>query len=510
MRFKKTNNNQITTLPEDFREIITEAKGSGFDMLRLCRDNSNPALLSDNKPVLDISQDDLVGIFDKKSNHYFLRSDQAFRLGIFSQLSLFETVAFMVKAEWEFFLAEFLNHSETEILDLDSKLKDKNLINRFRPEFNPDFGNFMNCFVKSRNLQNNDFKLEHLEFVIFDLLKENTFLYSNKFIFSRNSEQLNNEKILLQNLSREEIRTYYQLKELWKYKTGEMSDFLFLLERKKRVYINLENKYLKHFGDLEYKKIRWNNQLEKYSEAMKFLKEKPWLTFRELIAIVNEKIQNNFKKQNELKNKINRSNALLDLSYFPGAQSPVTAEFKNMYADECKKLLKKLFFLLHTDTCPGYSALSENKKKKINNLWLKLLDTTQNEIFSYSPTMLLYHYPDIDILDGIYIKACKILDISPNHAEQGDRLEFLIKKGTSYPKVMEFLSEEIEKMDLHLANIELVQDEYTHESESQYYRSALENTNGHSEKLSNELKDLKQEVVKIKKEISKRLIKEKV
>jgi hypothetical protein len=162
---------------------------------------SNPALLSDNKPVLDISQDDLVGIFDKKSNHYFLRSDQAFRLGIFSQLSLFETVAFMLKAEWEIFFAELLNHSETEILDLDSKLKDKNLINRFRPEFNPDFGNFMNCFVKSRNLQNNDFKLEHLEFVIFDLLKENTFLYSNKFICSRYSEQLNNEKILLQNLS---------------------------------------------------------------------------------------------------------------------------------------------------------------------------------------------------------------------------------------------------------------------------------------------------------------------
>jgi uncharacterized protein (UPF0335 family) len=42
MRFKKTNNNQITTLPEDFREIITEAKGSGFDMLRLCRDNQQP------------------------------------------------------------------------------------------------------------------------------------------------------------------------------------------------------------------------------------------------------------------------------------------------------------------------------------------------------------------------------------------------------------------------------------------------------------------------------------
>ena len=368
----------------------------------------------------------------------------------------------------------------------------------------------MNCFVKNRNLQNNDFKLEHLEFVFFDLLKENTFLYSNKFICNRYSGQLNNEKILLQNLSGEEIRTYYQLKELWKYKTSELSEFLFLLERKKRVYINLENKYLKHFGDLEYKKIRWNNQLEKYSEVMKLLKEKPWLTYRELIASVNKKIQNNLQKQNELKSKINRSHSELDLSLFPGAKSTVTAEYKNIYAGECKKLLKKLFFLLHTDTCPGYSLLSENKKKEINKLWLKLLGTTQNEIFSYSPTMLLYHYPDIDILEGIYLKACKILDISPNNVEQGDRLEFLIKKGTSYPKVMEFLSEEIEKMDLHLANIELVQDEYTHEYESQHYRSALENINSHTEKFSNELRDLEQEVVKIKKAISKRLIKEKV
>jgi len=91
--------------------------------------------------------------------------------------------------------------------------------------------------------------------------------------------------------------------------------------------------------------------------------------------------------------------------------------------------------------------------------------------------------------------------------ETGDRLEFLIKKGAHPDKIFEFLKSETEQLELHLARLELVQNEYTNEDQTQIYRNALENINIHSEKLKAAISDLKAEILKLKKQIAEEHIK---
>ena len=211
--------------------------------------------------------------------------------------------------------------------------------------------------------------------------------------------------------------------------------------------------------------------------------------------------------RNEIKNKIARS--LNDIEYVisDGSLSPVTTEFKNSYMQACKKLLRKLFFILHSDTCPKYSGLSAQKKTEINKLWLKLMKSTKDELYSFSPIMMLYSLPDYDQLKSIYKKACEILEINPDDFEIGNRLEFMIRKGTPIKAILEFLKSETERLELHLAHLELVQNEYTHDDQSQLYRDALANISVYSERLKSEVADLKKQITKLKKKISNGFIK---
>ncbi len=306
-----------------------------------------------------------------------------------------------------------------------------------------------------------------------------------------------------------EKQNYLQLKELWRYKTDELSEYLFNLEKKKRLYTNLENRYLRIFGDQEMKKVNWTNRVKKLDAVVRLMEEFPDLSYRELLIMVNEIFNEALKEKAELKNKINRSQNILDISSFPELATAVSNELKSNYIAECKQLLRKLYLLLHSDTCPSYANLSEKKKKQINGLWLKLMKTTNGELHSYSPTMLLYQYPDLYVLQSIYFRACKILGISPDFVEPADRLEYMISKGASLQKVTLFLSEEVEKIDLHLAQLELVQTEYSHNEETEYCRSALESVAAHQQKLELEIDDLKEEVSKLKKQIKWNLITEK-
>ena len=58
----KSTDINITTLSEDIRQIANPSGGEKLDMLRFCKDHPSPILFRDKKPILDISQDEFVGI----------------------------------------------------------------------------------------------------------------------------------------------------------------------------------------------------------------------------------------------------------------------------------------------------------------------------------------------------------------------------------------------------------------------------------------------------------------
>jgi predicted RNase H-like nuclease (RuvC/YqgF family) len=135
------------------------------------------------------------------------------------------------------------------------------------------------------------------------------------------------------------------------------------------------------------------------------------------------------------------------------------------------------------------------------------MKSTKEEMYSFSPSMLLYSLPDYEQLKLIYERACAILGIDPDCFETGNRLEFMIRKGASIESITEFLKSETEQLELHLARLELVQNEYTNEDQTQIYRLAMENINGYTERLKREISDLKKQIHKLKKQIANDYIK---
>lgn len=504
----KATNNQIVNLADDIRQIVVTTCGEGLQMVRLCKDHPAPVFL-DEQPILDITQDEFVGIFDFDFNHYFLSPDQVLRIGEYCRLPVPNILALILKAEWESFLSEMAGYScgAGAEMRLSSILNDKSLIKKYSPDFQPDKGKISNLVGKIHDASNDNAPNGHIDFYIEDLMKDNTFLIENGRISQLYPQKDITEKILLHKVSESERNRYFRAKELWMVKSTELDDMLLSLEQRKRLNMGIENKYFKMFGEMEIEKSKFEHRVEKYKIILREMQDHPELSYRELLKLATNELIEAHRKRNDLKNKFARSlNCVVD--FISGcSHSPVTTEFKNSYMQACKKLLRKLFFLLHSDTCPQYSRLSQKKRAEVNNLWLELMKSTKDELHSFSPSLLLYSLPDYDQLELIYKRACEILGITPDDFKMGNRLEFMIRKGTQIRDLMEFLRSETGALELHLAHLELIQDEYIHEDKTNTYRNALADINAHSKILKDEISNLKEQIPKLKRKISNRLTK---
>jgi len=498
----ETIKGRVTKLSDDIRQIFVNQFGEKSEMIRLCRDHPDPFQLHDKKPVLNMTQDEFVGIFNLNSNHYYPSPGQMFRFGIYCGLTLPNLIAIIMKAEWEIYSEELSDRSGSHGL----KLTDYDLKIFFTRALRLNKGNILNLF------RNNQVKAENvtysqIDFYIDDLLEHDTFLMNFEYVNHLYSEKEITEEIFLRKISGPEKEAFFRMKELWKTKSTELDEMLMSLERKKRLNLGLENKYFMIFGKLETERSKVVYRIEKFRIILQSRLDHPGLSFRELLKLAEGKLIEAERERNEIKNKITRSQNRIDHIMTEGSVPSVSDEFRNSYMLECKKLLRKLFFLLHTDTCPDYSGLSQDKKTEINKLWLKLMKSTKEEMYSFSPSMLLYSLPDYEQLESIYKRACEILGMDPECFETGSRLEFMIRKGSPIEVIIEFLKSETGQMELHLARLELVQNEYTHEDQTQIYRQALGDINGYTEKMKREISDLKNQSLKLKKQISEELTK---
>jgi len=487
-------NNKFVRVSDDIRQIFVNEFGPKTEMVRLCRDHPDPLLYDDKKPVLNITQDEFVGIFNVNSNHYFLPAVQALRLGKYCSLPLPNLIALIMKSEWE----SYLSGMSGFIITSGSDLNGQNQIERYISGFKPNPGRILNLFRNATDRASCNITYSEIEFIISDLLEKERFLIANDQISKLYSKKEISEEILLHNISEIQKESYLKLKELWLIKSTELDDLLLYLERKKRLNLGLENKYFRIFGNLEAEKSKYSYRLEKYMIIMEIMHKNPGLSYRELIMSADDRLTDAKREQNDLKNKITRSQNHIENIISDSSQPAVSDEFRNFYMQECKKLLKKLFFLLHTDTCPNYSGLSGQKRAEINKLWLKLMKSTKDEMYSFTPAMLLYSLPDYEQLKSIYERACTILGLDPECFETGNRLEFMIRKGASIESILDFLNIETEQMELHLARLELIQNEYTNEDQTRIYRDAMENINGHTERLKCNISDLKKQIREVK------------
>jgi len=488
----------ISLLSED---LIALAKLSNprTELLRLTAAHSDPlVLLEDNNPVLSISRDDFIGIFDYQSDHYVLSDELIFRIGSFFNLDPPNIIALMLKSQWELFYFNALAHSGKINFDFASELKNLDSISEHIGFFEPSAEILLNgtSLLPKKNVLPKPIK-----FYYRDLLDGAKFLQPNSAIHY--SDRPISEKTMLDNASESQRSTYQDSKQLWLFKSSEFDEILFLLERKKKINLGIEGKYFRAFTSLENAKGKLIYSLEKYKVILNLIPDHPDLSYKELVLLANKELVAARQARADLRDMIARSRFCIGLENGGGGHSSLSLEFRNEYARDCKKLIRKLFFLLHPDTSPNYLHLSKKNKKTLNGLWLDLMKCTKNEVCSFAPSMMLYSLPDLDHLQALYQRVCGILGIDPEEKfDFGiDRLDFLIRKGTPLEELLEFFNSEIDQIELHMANIELIQFDYTNETKAQNYQEALGDVEGHSLKLQNEISEMKQQIADIKNEI---------
>ena len=171
---------QITTLATDIKNVFQKKHGDKLEMLRLCSDQKDPLLNFDKKPVLPISQDDFVGIFDMGVNHYFIPPDQVFRLGTFCEMATHNIIALMLKAIWESFLSDMAGFPNKPGLKLDCIMKEQDLIEHYISDFKPHLGKLFNLFKEEPDATEKDLTYDTIEFIIQDLLDGRHFMYENE------------------------------------------------------------------------------------------------------------------------------------------------------------------------------------------------------------------------------------------------------------------------------------------------------------------------------------------
>ena len=490
---------KIVPLSDDIRQIVSATGEGQLEIMRLCKDHSDPYLLDDKRPVFyDIGQDQLLCIFDFGANHFFLSPEQVYRFGISCKLGIYNIIALMVKSEWEIFFLGSLGYISNSKTKLKSNFLNKNLAEKHIPNFHPNKDRIYKTIRKLPYAKASIKIRSNINLIIEDMIKEQCFLCDNRLINEFYPEKECNESQLLRNAPEPLVKKYKKLKYLWKRRTTELEEKLLEGEKKKRINQNLEDLYYRTFGDLELDKIALSYKLKKYINVLELKEQNAELSYKYTAKKTTEYLIEIENKTRELRKNYMRSLNCISGSLMGGTVGISQFEIAN-YKEEIKALLKKLFFLLHSDTCP-VQGLSEVQKSGINELWLELM-SSKDELFSYTPAMLMWSLPDYDRLLSILMRACKILGIEMEDLDVADRLGLMIKKGTSIEKIIVFLEHDIESLQLHLTNLEIIQDDYTNENKTQLYRNALEKVESHKLKFNNEILELKKQIMKLRDKI---------
>ena len=113
---------------------------------------------------------------------------------------------------------------------------------------------------------------------------------------------------------------------------------------------------MKHLANMKSDRSDLRYHIEKYTLVLKILEEQPDLSIREVLRMAQKEMLDAENERSQIRNKIARSQNKIEFILPEGTRNTATDDFKESYTQECKALLHKLFFMLHTDTCPGYDG----------------------------------------------------------------------------------------------------------------------------------------------------------
>lgn len=391
----------------------------------------------DGKPVGSLSRRSAESFWYYNENHVFPPEDDLIRLGIFMHLDLYRIIALVLKGKWEeFFAREVCGWRANVGKNLSTVLERREEeMQKALSKFNPDtkdlfFRLLAHANTNLRELEPrpapdsghllqplNALVEEYMEKMVrggvgwlieghytpeaFDTLVQRMLLDRMHWVATDSPELQHFKKRAVEEVvicfqgTNEERQEYWTLNLARNQLLMDLDDIFFRIESARLQNAKIHYKYLSIFGQYEVAlreaKLRYfeldqkinliqvggdpkevDKQIEKLKEE--FFKLKSEIFDSSIIKIIEI-----------------MKNPPLGLEELFGRGRPITEEEKRAYISECKRILRKIWLLIHPDRLknnPDYQRLTPEQKERLK----KILNDTQKV------------KPE-EIVDGKYIES---------------------------------------------------------------------------------------------------------
>lgn len=422
-----------TPLSEDLGWLIKEKLSKdGYKLENLCKENQDNGimLLKDGNPALpQLSQDDFLSVFDLGKNHLYLKPEQVMRIGIACRLPFYSIVSLMLKALWELHLYENL---KSQNFTLNHLFQNQKLLIKIQNSFKLTVIQVGDLF---KLLEGYDHLVSQIGessanfmLTIDEMLANNLHLIPNRSVEDAYGyRKLKENRLLNEHKDNSLKSSFIELKKRFVKLLTLITNLLYDILEVKLLNQNIDDQYLRIFGDQYYKYKEVFIDAEIYEARIRIKENNPSLTEEEVNAELVQLLTEKEAELEELQKNMKRT-----CNYYPSFFDSDHKTFSNSeilkYVQEIRKLLDKCYKILHPDLLSAELSkkLTEEQHEELNELWYQVMDVRNN--FVYKPDQIGFSYPDLFRLETIYFKAETIyktagIDVSSESVILGDTLE---------------------------------------------------------------------------------------
>ncbi len=456
------------------RQALLCNEGEGC--LRLLEGDGGPGF--DGEPVVDIPRGRSRKIFEYGTVHTFPTDEDLDRICAFFAQDFYPSANFLLKGCFEQHCASeagFKQGGHECMRDILCPVNNSQQFAAFQWSFKPDIAKLYTLPWLNEKAQAQGYEtLEQFEGLVEHMMASNIYLLSiadsdfQAFVAEEQERQR-----LVQEGTAEERGRYWFLKREWLSllrKTDAMAE---QVESERLKHAEVQRQWLSLFGSLELELEELNCRRSYLERAILLKKARPGAAETDITEQLAEQEREQSRKISELRRQVTMA-PLLDKSSMEG--TTVSPGQLDEEQEACKRLMRKIRMLLHTDrleTDPAYQKLGEAERQQLHEMLLEAVSIKPYEL-GIPKKFARYDMRTQQGLRHVLRQIESILQLS-----EVDITVSADIKGDSLQDKLRWLSSEISILTSILLNDDARLQSFAEDEENQRKQSVIENESVH-------------------------------
>lgn len=373
-------------------------------------------------------------------------SQSLIRLGDSLQIGLIRILALVLKREWECHLSDRVDTYPEESVGIRYGMREVTML---KQGFNPNSEILFELFEAEGGLaKNGGYDRRSFGILIREMILADMYFVRNQGneleAFVRRSMKT---RALLRECTPTQEETFWAAKCQWQQLQEELGEHLLTLEGRRLENANIVSKWMSLFGSEYIALMEQANRIENLELRIGLLTTHPNLTSEELDQMV---------EKTEAKMRIDLEKLRFEAETFRyprriHSTEKIDPEEFSRYRQECKRVLRELWLLIHPDLLqhhPAYEKLTEGQKEQLGKLWHRVMRIRPEEI-GFDPGVVGYNNRSLQILLDAQASAKAILAHSGLDTETS-----LIIEGETLAEQVAWLQRATDRLECEIENVQ--------------------------------------------------------